>query len=167
MDTTNEIMNVLDDKTERSEFTIYDNADLLKISTITDITKEECDDYAVHVKKIAKKKPVKTRKNMSKYEFAATITKLANYLDTLDSLEQYVDEANINEFVNNSELAYHLLMEGKFDAIINRLSYEEVNFSQLKINPLWISLLDNYYKRNRESLKANCYDPFDKALETL
>jgi hypothetical protein len=58
-------------------------------------------------------------------------------------------------------------MNGKFDAIINRLSYEEVNFSQLKINPLWINLLDNYFKRNHDSLKVNCYDPFDKALETL
>lgn len=174
--TTEEIMSVLDnnenneninENVNKYESTIYDNADLLKISDITDITATDASSVTTHVKKIAKYKPIKTRKNMSKYELASTITKLANYLSTLDSLEQYVETTNINEFVNNAELAFHLLTEGKFDAVINRLGYEQVNFSQLSINPIWVETLENYFKRNREALRKYCYEPYDAALATL
>ena len=122
------------------------------------------DVHSQHIGKIPKLKPVKTRKNMSKFEFAGVITKLANYLSTLDSLDKYVEEVSIPEFINNSELAYKLLLNGTFNAVIDRLGYEQVTFSELKINPLWIKTLDNYYERNREALYNNLYKPYDQAL---
>ena len=128
--------------------------DIVKQSRV----KEIINNRQQSIDKIPKLKPVKTRKNISKYEFAAVITKLALYLNSIPSLEDYVDVVSYNGFINPSELAYNLLMKGVFDAIVNRLDYEDVSFSQLKINPQWCALLESYFKRNHEALKEFCYD---------
>ena len=112
---------------------------------------------SVVVTKIKQLKPVISRPNMSKYEFAGTITKLALYLETLPSLGDYIDEVQINGFINASELAYKLLRSNKFDAYLNRLGYEVVSYSALRINPLWFKLMDNYYARSHAALEAQCY----------
>lgn len=147
-----------------SETTTMANNKIMSLKDLNNITLQEADGVTPSIDKVIRLKPVKTRRNMSKFEFAGVITKLAFYLSTLDSLDMYVDDIVIPEFVNNAELAYHLLMNGKFNAIINRLGYEQVSFSELRINPIWKITLENYFNRNRRALYENCYKPIDKVL---
>ena len=112
---------------------------------------------SIKITEVKKLKPHISRVNMSKYEFAGVITKLALYLNTLSSIDDYIEEVQVNGFINNSQLAYKLLMNHKFDAILDRLGYEFVSFSELRINPLWCSLLEHYYARSNKSLEEQCY----------
>ena len=156
--TSNEILNAIDSNsasTNDAILSLKEYEQNLKILNTHEIQ---------HVGKL---KPIKTRRFMSKFEFAGAITKLAQYLDTLSSLDQYVDAVEINGFINNSELAYKLLMNHVFDIIIDREGYEQVSFSELKINPAWCTSLENYFKRNYESLCKNCYEPYGNALDVL
>lgn len=96
-------------------------------------------------------KPKLTRDIMSVYEYAGTITKLAKYLNGLPSLEKYVSDVEIHQLINPAELAFNLLNEGKFDAILDR-GYERVSFSALKINPRWKATVSNYFKAQHDAI---------------
>lgn len=149
MSSIKELLKVIDE-TEELNDEIKDKVDKLNIK-VQDLKL---------IKDIPKLKPKLTRSNMSKYEFAATITKLSLYLNTLPSLEHYFNNTmSYNGYINPTEVAYTLLMNGNFDAIIDRLGYEKVSFSQLKINKQWCILLENYFKRNHEALVNLCYKP--------
>lgn len=90
-------------------------------------------------------KPYITRKTMSRYEYAGLITQLAKYLAGIPDISKYLDEPYVNSLINPSELAFTLLENGKFDAIIDR-GYELVNYSQLIVNQNWKDQLREYFK---------------------
>jgi hypothetical protein len=101
---------------------------------------------------------------MSKYEFCSAITTCANYINTLDSLSDYIseelEEAYGYDFINPCEIAYILLMTGKLDIILNRQGYDYVLFSKLKINPIWKNNLEAYFERSRKALRKS-FDLYD------
>ena len=163
----NEIYDKLINEIDESENTSgnKNNEILAPNMNLDNISLTEIDKNVIRIDKVGKSKPIKSRKNMSKYEFVGVITKLALYLDTLDSLDKYVDAVNIECFINNAELAYHLLNTGVFDAYINRLGYDGVSFSELRINPMWKISLENYFKRSHEALENTLFKPMNKLLE--
>lgn len=99
-------------------------------------------------------KPVITRRTMSMFEFVRVITALAKHLYSTHDISQYVemakDKIEINSIINPAELAFKLITEGKVNATLDRLGYEKVTFSELKINPLWINMLQSYFDKRHE-----------------
>lgn len=104
-------------------------------------------------------KPVITRETMSKYEFVRVITAVGKYLNSLPDISKYCKELEVNSLINPLELAFTLVMEGKMNATLDRLGYEKVTFSELKINPLWVDILKNYFKQRREAEKKELLEP--------
>jgi hypothetical protein len=97
---------------------------------------------------------MQSRKVISIYEFVGVITKLAQYLYTLPSITKYVEDPSIESIVNPCELALELLLSGKYDAKIIR-TFDEVNFSELSINPIWIDTARNYFKQQNSFIENN------------
>lgn len=104
-------------------------------------------------------KPQLTRETMSKFEFVRTITAVAKYLYTLPDLSKYCKDVEINSLINPAELAFELIMNGKINATLNRLGYEKVTFSELKVNPIWVNMIRNYYKRRHEIERGELLEP--------
>ena len=91
--------------------------------------------------------PKVTLVKLSKYELAGIITTLANYLNTKTTLYPMVSaDTVINGPINIAGIAYEALKKGVIDVIIDR-GYEQVLFSKLKINPIWETDLENFFKR--------------------
>ena len=107
-----------------------------------------------------KYKPVVTRPTMSKYEFVHTITAAAKYLYSLTNIEKFCGNIEINSIINPAELAFNLLMEKRLDAVITRLSYEKVNFSELIIDNTWIETIKNYFKNKHQYEEEELLKPF-------
>lgn len=105
-------------------------------------------------------KPKITRPTMSKFEFVRTITAAAKYIYSLTSIDKYVDDIEIKSIINPSELAFKLLMSGKINATIDRLGYEKVTFSELKINQIWIRTIETYFTNRAKSEVEEIYKPF-------
>lgn len=106
-------------------------------------------------------KPTITRPYMSIFEYTRVITELAKYIYDLKSLESLIDQSdNVNIIVYPCELAFRLLEAGKFDAKINR-GYETVWFSDLKQNPLWKTMITNYYKQQHEIVKKEFLSEYE------
>jgi hypothetical protein len=97
-------------------------------------------------------KPKITRKIMSIYEFVGVITKLADYLYHLDDLSGIIEDQDSYTYINHVELAWKLLRDKKYDAILNRY-IEQVNFSELDINPHWIEVIEHDFKLHAQSSK--------------
>ncbi|GHU24869.1 hypothetical protein FACS189472_17940 [Alphaproteobacteria bacterium] len=76
--------------------------------------------------------PKITRPTISKYEYVRVITALAKYLFSLSDLSSFVKDKTINTVINQTELAYQLLKDGKFDAVIDR-GCEKVTLSVLEV----------------------------------
>ena len=76
--------------------------------------------------------PRMTRNTLSIFEYVGVITKLAKYLNSLTNLDKYLSDIEVNQIINPAELAFNLLNDGKFDAVIDR-GYELVTFSTLKV----------------------------------
>lgn len=104
-------------------------------------------------------KPIITRETMSKYEFVRVITSVGKYLNSLPDLSKYCKDIEVNTIINPVELAFNLIMEGKMNATLDRLGYEKVTFSELKINPLWISMVRNYFNQRHETEKKELLEP--------
>lgn len=104
-------------------------------------------------------KPAITRETMSKYEFVRVITAVAKYLNSLPDLSKYCKDLEVNSIINPAELAFNLVMDGKMNATLDRLGYEKVTFSELKINPLWVSMVKNYFEQRHESEKKEILEP--------
>ena len=109
-------------------------------------------------------KPRISRKTMSKFEFDGAITTLAEYIDNIPSIRDYIDgdindSININSLINPAEFTYRLVMNHKLDCIIVRYNgLEKVSFSELKINPIWIRQIDEHFATKNASMKKELYD---------
>jgi len=101
--------------------------------------------------------PKKTRDHISIYEYSRVLTSLAKYLFDLNDLKKYLKNDTYDIIINPGELAYKLLEEKKFDAIIDR-GIEKVSYSTLKINPHWKTLIENNFARHNKSLKVDFLD---------
>lgn len=107
---------------------------------------------------VEKYEPKITRPTMSIFEYAETHTKLAEYLASLKSIKNFVDDVEIHGNVNPTELAFHLLKEGKWDATLDR-GYELVSYSKLKINPQWEQMIENYFNAQHKTQKEELFEP--------
>lgn len=99
-------------------------------------------------------KPKLTRNTLSIYEFVRVITAVAKHLSSIRDISAYISDSNdieINSIINPAELAFKLVKEGKINATLERLGYEKVTFSELKINPLWINTLEDYFATRRDA----------------
>lgn len=95
-------------------------------------------------------KPQITRPTMSKFEFVRVCTAAAKYLYSIPDLSKYVSATEINDIINPAELAFILIINGKLNATLDRLGYEKVTMSELKINPIWIDILKNYFNHRHQ-----------------
>ena len=104
--------------------------------------------------------PKMTRETLSIYEYVGVITKLAKYLNSLTNLDKYLPDIEVNQIINPSELAFNLLNDGKFDAIIDR-GYERVTFSVLKVKKQWKDTISNYFKNQHDTIENEILSPLD------
>lgn len=95
-------------------------------------------------------KPKITRPTMSKYEFVRVCTAAAKYLYTLPDLSKYIKATEVNDLINPAELAFLLVINGKLNATLDRLGYEKVTLSELKINPVWVDIVKSYFNHRHE-----------------
>ena len=110
-------------------------------------------------------KPRISRSGISKFEYDGAITTLAEYIDNIPSIRDYIDEEmnktiNINSLINPSEFAYLLVKHHKLDCLIIRYGgLEKVSLSALEINPIWIRQIDELFTTKNASMKKELYDP--------
>lgn len=104
--------------------------------------------------------PKMTRETLSIYEYVGVITKLAKYLNSLTNLDKYLPDIEVNQIINPAELAFNLLNDGKFDAVIDR-GYELVTFSVLKIKKQWKDTISNYFKNQHDTIENEILGPLD------
>lgn len=104
--------------------------------------------------------PKITRETLSIYEYVGVITKLAKYLNSLTNLDKYLSDIEVNQVINPSELAFNLLNDGKFDAVIDR-GYELVTFSVLKIKKQWKDTISNYFKNQHDAIEKEILEPLE------
>lgn len=114
---------------------------------VTEVTKVyDSSDETVEVYK-----PKITRPTMSKFEFVRVCTAAAKYLYALPDLSAYIKTPEVNDLINPAELAFLLVTSGKLNATLDRLGYERVTMSELRINPIWIDIVRNYFNQRHES----------------
>lgn len=99
-----------------------------------------------------------TRDIISVFEYANVVTKLAKHLQSLPSLEQYIPNVDTNQIIDPTELAFNLLEEGKWDAIIDR-GYEKVTYSTLRVRQQWKDMLRNYFDQRRVTIENELLRP--------
>lgn len=104
--------------------------------------------------------PRMTRNTLSIFEYVGVITKLAKYLNSLTNLDKYLSDIEVNQIINPAELAFNLLNDGKFDAVIDR-GYELVTFSTLKVKKQWKETISNYFKHQHETVEQEILKPLD------
>lgn len=105
-------------------------------------------------------KPKITRPTMSKFEFVRVCTAAAKYLYALPDLSAYIKTPEINDLINPAELAFLLVTSGKLNATLDRLGYERVTMSELRINPIWIDIVRNYFNQRHEAEHAEILVPY-------
>lgn len=90
---------------------------------------------------------------ISRFEFCHVITQLAKYIESLSDLSKYVDtDSDLLSLINPAEQAFRLLMNHKFDAILERRN-EKVSFSVLDIDPQDIDIIEWDFEQQREEQK--------------
>ena len=99
--------------------------------------------YVNNMSEIEEYEPKITSKYISIYEYAKLLTDLSLYLYNSPSLSKWIDNVEVKTLIDTNKLAYELLKNGTFDAVIDR-GYEKVTFSKLKINPLYNSLIESF-----------------------
>ena len=109
---------------------------------------------------IEKFKPRLTRDICSVYEFVRIITDLANHLYSLPSIEKYVDGFEVHNIIEPCDLAYKLLRNGRFDAILDR-GTEKVTFSELTIDPFTYELVEEYLAQQQNNRKSAFLEKLD------
>jgi len=102
--------------------------------------------------KIEKLKPFKTRNTISIFEYSRVLTALSRYLFDINDLSKYVKNENLSTIIHPCELAFNLLEEGVFDAILDR-GIEKVSYSSLLVNKYWKKLLTNSFDKHNQSLR--------------
>lgn len=104
--------------------------------------------------------PIMTRDTLSIFEYVGVITKLAKYLSSLKSLDKYISEVEVNQIINPAELAFNLINDGKYDAILDR-GYERVTFSKMKVKQQWKDMITNYFKEQHEVVQHEVLETLD------
>ena len=99
---------------------------------------------------IEKFKPKITRDICSVFEFVRVVTDLANHLYTLPSIEKYIDGIEIKNIIEPCDLAYKLLRNGRFNAILDR-GTEKVTFSELHVDPFTYELVESYLAQQEDT----------------
>ena len=107
---------------------------------------------------IEKYDPKTSRPTMSIYEYAEAHTKLAEFIEKGKSVKQFTDDVEIKGNVNPTELAFHLLKEGKWDGTIDR-GYDVVTYSRLEINPQWEEEVQNYFNAQHDIQRNDLFKP--------
>ncbi len=126
-----------------------------------DEDKNEANIEIVEVKdEVEKYYPKITRETLSIYEYAGVLTKLSRYLDSLNDIGKYIDEIEVNQIISPAELAFNLINDGKFDAILDR-RYEKVTFSVMKVKQEWKDRLRRYYDTQHEAVRNEILAPYE------
>jgi hypothetical protein len=109
---------------------------------------------------IEKFKPKITRDICSVFEFVRVVTDLANHLYTLPSIEKYIDGIEIKNIVEPCDLAYKLLRNGRFNAILDR-GTERVTFSELHVDPFTYELVESYLAQQEDTRHKSFLEKLD------
>ena len=109
---------------------------------------------------IEKFKPKITRDICSVFEFVRVVTDLANHLYTLPSIEKYIDGIEIKNIVEPCDLAYKLLRNGRFNAILDR-GTERVTFSELHVDPFTYDLVESYLAQQEDIRRKSFLEKLD------
>lgn len=109
---------------------------------------------------VEKFKPKLTRDICSVFEFVRVITDLANHLYTLPSIEKYIDGIEIKNIVEPCDLAYKLLRNGRFNAILDR-GTEKVTFSELHVDPFTYELVESYLNQQEDIRRKSFLEKLD------
>ena len=96
-------------------------------------------------------KPLVTSKYISIYEYAKLLTDLSLFLFNQKSLSKYIDNIEVRNIIDTNKIAYELLKNGIFDAVIDR-GYEKVLFSNLNINPLYNSMIEDFLNEQENNI---------------
>jgi hypothetical protein len=113
----------------------------------TSIVSKEDNSYS----KMKDYKPILTTSTISIFEYVRVVTCLAEALFEMKSICKYVEDLEINYVINPCELAFKLLEENKFDAVIDR-KCEKVLYSNLKVNQKWKDLIIEYYENHHKAM---------------
>lgn len=109
---------------------------------------------------VEKFKPKLTRDICSVFEFVRVITDLANHLYTLPSIEKYIDGIEIKNIIEPCDLAYKLLRNGRFNAILDR-GTEKVTFSELHVDPFTYELVESYLNQQEDIRRKSFLEKLD------
>ena len=109
---------------------------------------------------IEKFKPKLTRDICSVFEFVRVVTDLANHLYTLPSIEKYIDGIEIKNIIEPCDLAYKLLRNGRFNAILDR-GTEKVTFSELHVDPFTYELVESYLNQQEDIRRKSFLEKLD------
>lgn len=101
--------------------------------------------------RIRKYKPVMTSKYISIYEYAKVLTDLSLFLFNQKSLSKYINNIEVKNIIDTNKIAYELLKNKVFDAIIDR-GYEKVNYSELIVNPLWENMVEQFLNEQEDTI---------------
>lgn len=104
--------------------------------------------------KIEEYSPKITSKFISIYEYAKLLCDLSTYLYNKKSLSKYINTLEVKNMIDTNKLAYELLKNHTFDAVIDR-GYEKVTFSKLKINPIYNHMIENFLKEQNENINKS------------
>lgn len=122
--------------------------------TFRDVTLQHVNNNAV----VEVYDPVLTRPTLSIYEYSEVHTMLAEYLEDQKSIKNFTNDVEIRANVNPAELAFRLLLEGKWDATLNR-GYEIVTYSRLKYNPQWEHTMEHYFNDQHKIQAEELFKP--------
>lgn len=109
---------------------------------------------------VEKFKPKLTRDICSVFEFVRVVTDLANHLYTLPSIEKYIDGIEIKNIIEPCDLAYKLLRNGRFNAILDR-GTEKVTFSELHVDPFTYELVESYLNQQEDIRRKSFLEKLD------
>ena len=102
--------------------------------------------------------PKLTRPTISIYEYARVHTMLADNIESQKSIKNFIDDVEVKGLINPLEIAFYLLLEGKWNATIDR-GYEMVSYSKLKKNPQWESMIKHYFNEQHETQQNELFKP--------
>lgn len=111
--------------------------------------------------KVIKHYPKITSSYISIYEYARILSDLSQILYSKPSLSKYLGTVEVNTMIDTNRLAYELLKNNVFDAVIDR-GYETVTFSCLKINPIYNSMIEDFLNEQDQ----NTNTAFSQLLKT-
>ena len=107
---------------------------------------------------VEKLDPKITRPTISIFEYAHVHTMLADYIESHKSVKDFTDDIEVKGLINPLEIAFHLLLENKWDATIDR-GYEVVSYSRLKKNPQWEKMIKHRFDEQHQVHHDELFQP--------